>query len=540
MSYKYSGKHLHKKSSGRKHSSDTRKENIDSLGMYKNMDEFFEKDESDQNQKIKEKSYKEKFERREKRRKEIAIKRTVRLSNAIRTIVMLLFIFGVALFLIFGKRPKVSTEENRNLASFPKFSFSSYFSGEYTAGVSNYYNDTVPLRSKFKTMIAGIESSFGLDYGGSGDDAAVLIGNSVKTKDNKKDDKKSSSTEETKTNQTATENETVVSDVEIAETTQEATEEIADDNGEIDNNILVWNKRALMLFGGSYTKAEEYANTVNSYKSRLGDNVNVYSMIAPTAGQFYIPEKYQDLTNSETDNIDYINEHLDSSVKVVDVYSTLLPHVSEEIYARTDHHWLPLGAFYAAEEFAKTAETDFAPLASYQAVTKEGYVGTMYGYTGSDIIKNNPEDFTYYIPSNQYQTYYYDNDLTNGRTGNLLINLDNVEPVSWYLVFMGGDDKITHINTDCTNGRTLVMIKDSYGNALVPCFTSSFTDIYVIDMRYFNDINIVDFANTVGCTDLLFAMDTYSAVGSNCDDLESILNQSTECDIAARLADVSQ
>lgn len=536
MSYKYSGKHLRENSSDRKHSSDIGKENFYSSDAYKNMDEFFEKDETEQNQQMKEESYKEKFEKRERKRKEAAVKRTVRLTNTIRTVVMTLFIFGVALFLIFGKRPKVSTEENRNLATFPKFSFSSYFSGEYTAGVSNYYNDTVPLRSKFKTMIAGIESSFGLDYGGSGDDAAVLIGNSVKTKD----DKKNLQTEETKMNQTATEAETVVSDAELAETTQEATEEVIDDNGEIDNNILVWNKRALMLFGGSYTKAEEYANTVNSYKSRLGDSVNVYSMIAPTAGQFYIPEKYQDLTNSETDNIDYINERLDSSVKIVDVYNTLLPHVSEEIYARTDHHWLPLGAFYAAEEFAKTAGTDFAPLSSYQAITKEGYVGTMYGYTGSDIIKNNPEDFTYYVPSNQYQTYYYDNDLTNGRTGNLLINLDNVDPVSWYLVFMGGDDRITHINTDCTNGRTLVMIKDSYGNALVPCFTSSFTDIYVIDMRYFNNVNIIDFVNTVGCTDLLFAMDTYSAVGSNCDDLATILNQSTECDITARLADVSQ
>lgn len=474
--------------------------------------------------------------RREKleKKKERKMKHAEKVGNAIRIMVIVIFIFGVALFLIFGKRPKVSTEENRNLAKFPKFSFSSYFSGKYTSGISNFYDDTVPLRSKFKTMISGIESSFGVNYGGKGDDAAVLIGNGVKTKDDKKEETKPNNTEK------QTENAQSATDVSLAETTEAATEEPVDDNGEIDNNILVWNKRALMLFGGSHTKAETYAQTVNSYKSQLGDNVNVYSMIAPTAGQFYIPDKYKDLTNSETENIDYINGLLDPSVKVVDVYNTLLPHVKENIYARTDHHWLPLGAFYAAEGFSKVAGTSFAPLTSYQAVTKQGYVGTMYGYTGSDIIKNNPEDFTYYVPSNQYQTYYYNNDLTNGRTGNLLINLDNVEPVSWYLVFMGGDDRITHIKTDCTNGRTLVMIKDSYGNALVPCFTGSFTDIYVIDMRYFNGINAIDFMKNVNCTDLLFAMDTYSAVGSNCDDIGKILNQSTDCDIASRLADVGQ
>ena len=48
----------------------------------------------------------------------------------------------------------------------------------------------------------------------------------------------------------------------------------------------------------------------------------------------------------------------------------------------------------------------------------------------------------------------------------MLINIDDYAQSMYYLVFMGGDDKITHVETDCKNGRTLVMFKDSYGNAL--------------------------------------------------------------------------
>jgi len=74
---------------------------------------------------------------------------------------------------------------------------------------------------------------------------------------------------------------------------------------------------------------------------------------------------------------------------------------------------------------------------------------------------------------------------------------------SYYCSFIGSDDRISHIKTDVGNGRTLVVFKMSYGNALIPFLTSGFEDIYVCDMRYF-DLNGVQFCKDVGATDLLF------------------------------------
>ena len=153
---------------------------------------------------------------------------------------------------------------------------------------------------------------------------------------------------------------------------------------------------------------------------------------------------------------------------------------------------------------------------------KEGYVGTLYGYTQKAVLKNNPEDFIYYVPQNQYTTTYYDIDMTRERQASLMLNLDNLAPSSWYLVFMGGDERITHITTDCKNGRKLMIIKDSYGNALVPCLTSSFEEIWVADMRYFEP-GMIGFIQEKGVTDVLFAMNTYSAMGGNASKLESIM-----------------
>ena len=169
-------------------------------------------------------------------------------------------------------------------------------------------------------------------------------------------------------------------------------------------------------------------------------------------------------------------------------------------------------------------QVPFRDISQFEKITKPGYVGTLYGYSGDIVLKDNPEDFVYYAPQEDYTTTYYNSDMSNERTGRLLINLEKVKPVSWYLVYMGSDDRITHIQTSARNGRTLCIVKDSYGNALTPYFMDSFEDIYVIDMRYFKP-NAISFMKEHNVTDVLFAMNTFSATGPNAKKIEQIRTQ---------------
>ncbi|MBP0974222.1 MAG: hypothetical protein J5851_09985 [Oscillospiraceae bacterium] len=461
-----------------------------------------------------------KVDHKEQRRKRAELKA---LQFNVLTIVTIMML--IAVFLAVGKRPTQSFEENRDLAKCPKFTFESYLDGTFTAEFSEFYNDAVPMRSTFKGIISDFRGHLGIPYEG-----AELIGNVPTTQ---KDPTPAAT--EPATKPAPTENApagdpdaTGAQEETLAETEPETTEPVEnpyeeEDNGEIANNILIVKDRGIMLFGGSMSAAENYASIVNDYKTALGSDVNVYSMVAPTAVSFYLPKKFKDASNSEAENIDHINSCL-NGVTPIDVIAKLDPHKQEAIYSRTDHHWQPLGAFYAAEEFASVAGVPFAPLDKYETVVKEGYVGTLYGYTGSQTLKDNPEPFIYYKPTNNITTTYYNPDMTNEREAPLMLNIDNLEASSWYLVFMGGDERITHVETDCKNGRTLFIIKDSYGNALVPCLTSSFEDIWVVDMRFFEQ-NIISFMKERDVTDVLFAMNTYSANSGNADKCRTIMNQ---------------
>ena len=271
------------------------------------------------------------------------------------------------------------------------------------------------------------------------------------------------------------------------------------------------------MFGGG--KGTVYAGALNSFREALGDNVAVYSMVVPTAGEYYLPEKYAPNSASHQKSIDSIDSQLEGVISVP-ASLALWEHTDEPIYTRTDHHWQPLGAYYSAKCFAETAGVPFADISTMEQVDVPGYMGTMYSFTESANLLSDPETFTYYKPTNSYTTYYYD------RAYNFDYQLPFFVPMPTngsYSTFMGGDDKIVRITTDAGTGRKLVVFKDSYGNAEIPFYFGSFDEIWVCDMRYF-DLNAVEFVEFTGATDLLFTMCTFSAVGTNANHLYTILN----------------
>ena len=269
--------------------------------------------------------------------------------------------------------------------------------------------------------------------------------------------------------------------------------------------------RAAEPYGGRSAGEVEYANAANKYKSVFGDSVNVYCMVIPNAGAFYTPNKGSAGKNQGT-TINRIFSHLDENVKAVDIYSILGRHAAEPIYSRTDHHWAPLGANYAAKKFAAVAGVPFKDLSHYKKHVIHNYVGTMYMFTKSQEIKNSPEDFVYYTPDStvKYETTYINYNTKKGvalserapQKGDFFQK--GVSGAGCYVVFMGGDAKITQVRTSTKNGRRLIIFKDSYGNAIPGYLFFSFEEVHVIDCRFFKR-NIKKYVKDNKITDILFA-----------------------------------
>ena len=94
-------------------------------------------------------------------------KTIIRNSISLANIIAVVWLLGTGMgYLIFGKKDKISTEENRTLAKFPHFTLSSYLSGEYTEALAHYFDDNVPKRREYKDLIAKkIIPLKGIEYG---------------------------------------------------------------------------------------------------------------------------------------------------------------------------------------------------------------------------------------------------------------------------------------------------------------------------------------------------------------------------------------
>lgn len=416
----------------------------------------------------------------------------------------ILFVYiGFVVIFNFFPRSTYSKLEKRELATFPAPSLEAITKGKYTDSVSSWYSDSEPFRDVFMLFNTKIND---LKRISTGKDNITFHAAANNPEAEGHDDSGQQDSDEY------------------------VNEFTADENAKISNSGIIVvgegeNVRALMAFGGGPKSGTEYARAANVYKEAFGNAVNVYCMVVPTAISYYCPEKAKSFSHPEKPTIDNIYAHLAADVKPVDIYPVLGKHAAEDIYLRTDHHWAPLGAYYAAQKFAEVAKVPFRDLANYEKVVVHGYVGSMYGYSGDIAVKNAPEDFVYYVPKDiRYTTTYitYSIDAhyrvtaeSKPHQGKYFYYYKNGNA---YCNFMGGDTKITQVRTATKNGRRLLVIKDSFGNALPGYLFYSFEEIHVVDGRYFKK-NLKDYVAENKITDILFCNNSFKAcsrhIGNN-------------------------
>ena len=394
-------------------------------------------------------------------------------------------------------RSTFSPLEKRDLATFPKFSFERLLSGAFTKEISTWFSDSEPYRDHFMQMSMETKHSLALSQG---ENNVTFHASSDAT--------------------AAAGDDNAPADPEM----QQYENHTADENAKISNaGIIVTgsgkNVRALMAFGGSSKGCVGYAQACNLYQKTFGKNVQVYCLIIPTAVEYYCPEQAKYISRPQFPNIKSTYALLDKEVKSVDAYTPLGQHAKEDIYLRTDHHWAPLGGYYAAEAFAKTAGVPFKDLSHYERKVLHRYVGSMYGYAKDIAIKNAPEDFVYYVPKNvTYTTTYTDYQVDKNyhvtaegkpHSGPFFQHLRDGSGAA-YCTFMGSDQRLTVVRTSTPSKRRLLILKDSFGNALPGYLFFSFGEIHVVDSRYFLK-NMKDYVTQNKITDILFANNIFKA-----------------------------
>lgn len=257
--------------------------------------------------------------------------------------------------------------------------------------------------------------------------------------------------------------------------------------------------------------ADRYAAALSTAAEELEGTAQVYSLIIPNSMGICVPESLQKEVNTSDQKaaIDYLYGSMGEGVRTVPVYDTLLEHYleGEYLYFRTDHHWTTQGAYRAYEQFAGAAGFAPAPLEDFIPHEFDGFLGSFYNAAQSKAMEETPDTVIAYESPSTNHIRITNEEMTDW----LYVVIGDVEEVSAgnkYTTFIGGDNPYSLIeNPDRTDGSSVLLVKDSYGNAFAPFLIESYQQVHIVDFRYFSrvdDRSLKELALDLGVDDVLF------------------------------------
>lgn len=255
--------------------------------------------------------------------------------------------------------------------------------------------------------------------------------------------------------------------------------------------------------------AKNYQTVVNNMADALKGVSNVYVMAIPLSSGITLPDAlYSEIPGSDQQQAEKdILAGMGQNVKTVPLYDTLMSHRTEYVYFRTDHHWTALGAYYAYVQFCNVKGITPHALSDYEVTQFPGYLGSFYNDGGKPTaMADNPDVVNAYHPVSSTAAMKYGDNENSTLTGGKVIYDESTAPASLkYGTFIMGDNPYTVIeNPEVHNGESCIVVKESFGNALVPFLVDHYETVYVIDYRYY-DGSISALAKAKGVTDVLYA-----------------------------------
>lgn len=389
------------------------------------------------------------------------------MSKKLRTeaILFLVVIAFLGLANLFNtEKATVSELEHRALEKRPEFSIEALCSGAYFRRMENYYSDTFIFRDSIVKTSRKIQQLCSL----LGPGITIVTAPEELSK-------------HTETGQEGPSEEP-------GETEEPAENDLLpgmDGDGQNVGYWIVVDGRAVQLFKFNKENIDYYAAVLNQYRARVDGAVRIYSMIAPTNSEFVQLKRYREITDSQNEALVYLNSRLKPGIRSVNVYDVLNKHKSEYLYFRTDHHWTALGAYYGYCAFMKARGEQPVPLDRYRKVDLEGFLGSSYSKTLDHNLEKNPDTLTVYLPFTEHQfTQYYAREARESAVIDLQYAASKTDK---YLVFISsGGGTWGVIRTAVKNGKRILVVKDSFGNALVPFLLPHYEEIYVVDSRFYS------------------------------------------------------
>ena len=226
----------------------------------------------------------------------------------------------------------------------------------------------------------------------------------------------------------------------------------------------------------------KHLQALEKFVGKTKQNADVHVMMVPTKS-WVLREKLPAFAPhyKEQKFYDALQQKLEKEDVLISVEPVLDAHKEEEIYYRTDHHWTTLGAWYAYEQYTKAVGGDLQRAQGkkkFRCISKDFY-GTTYAKIN---YARQADKIEIYEPADKLRVVY---NMGEKKT-KTLYDVSFLKTADQYSVFTGGNQAVLEITGGIKNGKTLLLIKDSFANSILPFLAEDYEKLVVVDLRQLN------------------------------------------------------
>ncbi len=214
---------------------------------------------------------------------------------------------------------------------------------------------------------------------------------------------------------------------------------------------------------------------------------STYLMLVPTAAEIYRQNlPFGAPTLDESSVIRSVYSALEGSLNTIDVYSSLAANRDSGIYYRSDHHWTSRGAYLGYSAMSNQLGFTSVPMDLFDVEhASHDFRGSLYSKVIYDGVEADTIDiYTYPDGPNVTGVSVFDGQQWTEHDG--LYYREYLDRKDKYSTFLGQNQPIVTITTDCPTDSSLILFKDSYAHSLAPFLALHYSKITLVDLRYLN------------------------------------------------------
>ena len=150
----------------------------------------------------------------------------------------------------------------------------------------------------------------------------------------------------------------------------------------------------------------------------------------------------------------------------------------EKFYYRTDPHLTSYGAYFTAAAYLKGKGLACPEESQFTIETVPGFYGSC--YTRSALWNTPSEELELWHSGSEFRAEI------DGMVSDSVFVTENLDSADMYTVYLDGNHSLVRLdNLSCRNGRSLLVIRDSFSNCMGSFLAEGYEKVVLVDLRYY-------------------------------------------------------